>query len=367
MTTSTPPSPPFLRLPLELQSEIVSYLPFADQLSISLTCSDLSACLTSPQNLKSRYSSCPFDELSFKGLYIYPPDNTVPGVKTHLLLQSFGDLNPLAVHPELFCTVQSGEIREYLYLKGYSYFEKPKSVEGARLEGYTWDEENALTTDFYDSGRFADLDFETIWDPKSEEPEGGKKTRWIMHPHPEKRPGAVLYNGVIDISNSPFLDEPCFLYATCGIGENAKEEELETEFVQVTLLDEPLKNNNSQGETRPQYHENSQIKSVIKATKDLTVRQLLERVVGSLYEGILAVTGPSDEVLNMKVDPLYYDEYGCHWEIGAAALKSSIAELQDMVWVRVCGGEWTEYAILPRGLVEEVKGIYSTEGTENPP
>ncbi|KAF3107929.1 hypothetical protein TWF102_011415 [Orbilia oligospora] len=329
----------------------MSYLPFADQLSISIPILP------------------PPDEPGFKSLY--PPNITVPKVKTHLLLRSFGDLDTLVIRPKLFCTVQSGEIREYLYLKGYSYFEKPKSFEGARLEGYTWNERRPLTTDLYDSGRslgkFANLDFETIWGPKSEEPEEYKKTRWILHPHPEKESGAVLYNGVINISNSPFLDEPCFLYSTRGIGEDVEEEELEIEFVQGTLLDDPPKNSNSLGKTWPRYHRNGQTKSGIKATKDLTIRQLLERVVGFLYEEIVAVTGSFDEILNVRVDPLYYAGYSCHWEIGAAALKSCMAGLQDMVWVRVCSGEWNKYAILPRELVEEVKGNCSTEGAENSP
>ncbi|KAF3209464.1 hypothetical protein TWF106_006905 [Orbilia oligospora] len=347
-----PQFPPFLRLPLELQSEIISYLSFADQLSISVTCYDLSACITSPQHLKPRYPSCPFDEPSFKGLY--SPDSTVPGVKMHILFQSFGDSDALVIHPELFCTVQSGEIRDYLYLKSYSYLEKPKSFQGARLEGYTWDEKGPLTTDFYELvgsfGRFADLDFETVWVPKSEEPEGDKKMRWIMHPHPER--GLVF-----SIMGSPtvrilhFLTTLAFYIQPVGLERTQGKRNW-----RLNLFREPFW---------------TSLRRIITIVQEKpgpnTTEMLIERMVSSLYEEIVAVTGPFDEVLNVRVDPIDYDGYDYHWEIGATALKSSIAELQDMVWVWVCDGEWTEYVILPRRLVEEVKGICSTESTENPP
>ncbi|KAK6500276.1 hypothetical protein TWF481_010621 [Arthrobotrys musiformis] len=206
MTSKATPSRLLLLLP-ELQLEILSHLPFIDQFSISKTCTALRACILAFRS--SRYLPVP---TKYPGIHM--PDPSGPqtqDIKAHFLLRS--DRHTSTDRAHFFCTMQAGVVKRYFYA--------PYDPSLFQYQGYIWNGKG-VGPGLRLHGSFASLDhldFGDIWDPKAlleeqkgEEEEGrfhGLRKGWIMFPILTVHVSVV--RNVRDITDSPFLDEPCFL------------------------------------------------------------------------------------------------------------------------------------------------------------
>ncbi|KAK6514980.1 hypothetical protein TWF506_007338 [Arthrobotrys conoides] len=340
---------PLLRLPVELQGEIVSYLPFIDQHSVALTCPELRECVLSLRYL--RYIAKPAKVSDNKDLSSPSPS---PPEKTHILLQTPVDSDPSTTPSRLFCSMQYGKIKEYLYHDGGSSDNKPGSPLGGQINGYIWGGEKLILhiRPILPSETLKDLGFEEIFDPELQE--SGGETNYIIHPHNGKN--VTLFRGVVDISDSPLLDEPCFLYRPHETDERSEEKEnMIGVFKEVAADQEPEKTIHMKGIPFPERGKGWRFRSVVRATKNLTVRQLLRRMVKILYKEMTGALGPFDEVFIISIQPQKLCRFHKKtiFEASAIALMPS-RDLQDMIWVPdLDGGD--KYTIMPRKVVEEAK------------
>ncbi|KAK6530831.1 hypothetical protein TWF281_007668 [Arthrobotrys megalospora] len=310
--------PPLLRLPLELQSDILFYIPFIDQISIAQTCSALRRLILSLRSL--RYTSVPPTENDDP-----PYQEIVADAKLHILLASTIDDSTggaLLLH-----NIASGDIKEHLYLAFEGKFGT------GRPKGVIWDGEDPPAEEMHEH-----LDFNDIWEPKLEVDE---LPRWVMCPIGNN--AFVMLRGMVNISNSPFLDEPCLLYPSDGTGEDSRQGEVEFK-VGPAFLDE----NGSLDEPPDSYN-------TFKATRDLTVRDLLDRMIRTSSMAVAKVMDvPPSEVLNACTTTCQYTVEGT-WATSAVVLRTP-AEVWDRFWVRIPSRDHS-YVIMTKEVLEMMKAL----------
>ncbi|KAK6337455.1 hypothetical protein TWF730_002854 [Orbilia blumenaviensis] len=330
MSEATPLLPPLLRLPPELQLEILTHLPLLDQLIATQVCLHLRRLLSTKIFAQTHYFpvslSAGRSKPSSESLHSAFP-------RTHFLLEE----STSEGNGSLIFTLRGGKAVRYIYVPGHEYTEQEGELWNGEIDSLDAEIRDALKKRLVD-GESSTSSVSNATIPGNEGPSPGDPLD--IDYDDWNAPTVVFFaenkfvsrfTGGRDLTNTSALDEP-FISPFIDV-QNAPDENEAMKFIfELDIYkDELLK-----GPDAPSSKKWEE-KMVFKRTA--TVRDWIHRCLSKMYAVAISGGTTADETVwaSVQVGRVWNEDA---WSITAAILRVSDEARRQMVWVRRKNGHF---------------------------